>query len=94
MMLGTIYVTSIKLVLEAAVDDELGFIKVVICAVHDIDQCILGYAWQAIRLVFRNEVRELRFVRFININNGLQSGARKVVLFTLHDIAGVLEHAR
>lgn len=90
---SAIYVATLIFVLEATVNDHSLVVQTIIFAIENIYHGITGDAWKITCLIVREEMRQLRLIRGIEICYG--SKLRDTRLFLLsHDLVRMLEHAQ
>lgn len=88
-------VTTLILILEAAVDDENVVELVIELAVHEFQKSALVDARQRVRAILRDEVRQLHAGRARNVTDGLDGCiCRYLGLFIGNNICWVLKHTQ
>jgi len=90
----TFNVSTIVFVLEAAVNDDLVVIQVIISTIQHFYQCLVGDARETLWLS-SGEVGKLESVGIIDIHHRLEPTGLVIILFLLgiHYFTGAFEHA-
>lgn len=92
---GAVDVATIVLVLEAAVDDELVIVSLVVLSIENVQQCLAFYARNVVALSFGKEMGQDGLGGLLNIHHRRESrGCWRLLLLGLHHLPRVLEHAQ